>query len=184
MGRNFFCAGSSRNRLWRKPGNKCSDVKVLVPAATPGAFAVKEVISISSIKPRKKQKKEKIRLVDNGRESERYNKWRCAVLSRDSYKCVLCESTARIEAHHITRWVDDDKNRFNQKNGVALCYDCHQKHHNYNKEPFPIKITSILYKYIDFRYDRARLNKVPRETITEYNAFQAVNSRTNKNVPG
>ncbi len=163
----------------RNPAYGCSDIKILVPAATPGIFQVKEIIPISSVKkPVKKQTPE---LIDSGREGERYNKWRRSILSRDKYQCVLCDSAARIEAHHIIRWVDNEKLRFNPKNGVALCFDCHDKYHNHNKEKFPIKITNILKKYIEFR---TRLNKVPRETETDYNEYQVVNSRTNKNVPG
>jgi len=180
---------SLRNALWRKrrskPGYKCSDIKVLVPATTPGCFAVKEIIPIASSKVyQKKKNPPKLKLVDTGREGEKYNTWRRAILSREGYKCVLCESTVRIEAHHIIQWVDDERLRFNVRNGVSICFDCHDENHNHNKEKFPVKITNLLKQYIQYRYDRARLVKVPRETETDYNASQAVNSRTNKNVPG
>jgi hypothetical protein len=178
---------SCRNRLWKKhkfAGYKCGPVKVLIPGTIPGTLVVKDFITPDQFRKPIKKKRAKIKLVDNSRDSERYSRWRAAVLSRDLYKCVLCESKTRIEAHHIIRWVDNEKARFNQKNGVAICYECHQKHHNYNKEPFPLNVTMILMKYIDYRYERARLNKVPRAIATDYNAVQAVNSRTNKNVPG
>lgn len=172
----MFIKQMSRNRLWKgkkKRHLNCSDITLLNPDGT-----VKNVIPIDSIRKVKILKEKKI---DESRDSEKYNNWRRAVLARDQYKCVLCESIKRIEAHHIIRWVDDIKKRFNQKNGVALCYECHQKYHNYNKEPFPVKITKALKKYIKFRYVKA---EIISEHQTDYNLDQAVNSRTNKNVPG
>ncbi|MFA5340189.1 MAG: HNH endonuclease signature motif containing protein [Clostridia bacterium] len=172
----MFIKQNAKNRLWN--GNKkrhlnCGDITILNPDGS-----VKNVIPIESIKKAKIRKEKKI---DDSRDSEKYNNWRRAVLARDQYKCVLCESIKRIEAHHIIRWIDDIKKRFNQKNGVALCYDCHQKYHNYNKEPFPNNITNALKKYIKFRYMKAEIISEPQ---TDYNLDQAVNSRTNKNVPG
>jgi len=188
MGKEIFWTRMQRKTKHRRnPGYKCSDIKILVPTASGNSFAVKEIIPITSAQAHRlnpKKKLPEIKLVSNERQGERYDKWRKAILSRDDYKCVLCDSKERIEAHHIIRWVDDERSRYSQKNGVALCYECHQKGHNYNKEPFPITTTSILYKYIDFRYDRARLNKVPRVTITDYNVDQSGNSRTNKTGTG
>jgi 5-methylcytosine-specific restriction endonuclease McrA len=114
-----------------------------------------------------KRKKVKLILIDNSREGERYNKWRRSILSRDNYKCVLCESTTRIEAHHITRWIDNVRLRFNQKNGVSLCFNCHQTGHNHNKEPFPTAITSTLKKYIRFKYAERNLAML-RKPQTDY----------------
>ena len=177
-GASIYRLKGMSTRKHRNPAYGCSDIKVLVPATTSGIFQLKEIIPIASVKrPAKTTRKSKLKLVDDSRISERYNKWRRSILSRDKYQCILCEGKERIEAHHITRWVDNENLRFNSANGAALCFNCHDKYHNHNKERFPIKITNILKKYVEFR---TRLNKVPRET--DYNVDQAVNSRTNKNV--
>jgi hypothetical protein len=143
----------ARNKLWkgkkRKRTANCSDIKILNPDGS-----LKKIIRLEDIK-------KPLLVIDNkdGRDGEKYHAWRSSVLQRDNRTCVLCESTTRIEAHHIIRWIDDIKLRFNQKNGVALCYDCHQKYHNYNREPFPDKITKLLKQYIKFKYQKAKIFK-------------------------
>ena len=56
-----------------------------------------------------------------------YSKWRKEVYQRDGYKCQLCESKFRLEAHHIRRWSDFPQLRFDPNNGVTLCRKCHKK---------------------------------------------------------
>jgi hypothetical protein len=113
----------AHNKLWKgkkKKSRNCSDITVLNPDGS-----IKKVIRIEDIKKPLIFIDSKL---DTSRDGKPYHEWRAKILDRDNRSCVLCESTLRIEAHHITRWIDDIKLRFNAKNGVALCYDCHQQH--------------------------------------------------------
>lgn len=158
----------------------CSDIRILTLAGfIKGTITQKELKALT--KKNKAPKPVKLKLIPpDDRQSERYNKWRADVMARDKYRCVLCESTERLEAHHIIRWVDDPKKRFDQSNGVSLCYVCHQKGHNYNKEPFPKLTTDVLKRYIAFKHSK---RKMETNNQTDYNADKPGNSRANKTVP-
>lgn len=56
-----------------------------------------------------------------------YKEWILAVFKRDGFKCILCGSNRRIQAHHITRHADSVSARTNIKNAACLCYECHSK---------------------------------------------------------
>ena len=58
-------------------------------------------------------------------------KWADEVKARDNYRCILCGSTYRIEAHHILPVSHDHLRQyiFKINNGVTLCRDCHEKVH-------------------------------------------------------
>jgi len=140
-----------RNRLWKakKKGqdrfkSQCSDVRVLNPDGS-----LKEVISIQSLPVRKNiyviPENEDVL---NDRISPEYDSWRQSIIKRDYHTCVLCGSTEWIEVHHIVRWIDDDKSRYEQNNGVCLCILCHRKHHAPDNRPFPADITKQLKEYI------------------------------------
>lgn len=54
--------------------------------------------------------------------------WTKAILERDNYTCGLCEERGgKLEAHHIKRKAMYPKLRFKKDNGIALCFDCHNK---------------------------------------------------------
>ena len=57
-----------------------------------------------------------------------YKDWRYRVVSRDKYKCQMpgCHrSGKRIQAHLIKRWADYPTLRYEEANGITLCYFCH-----------------------------------------------------------
>lgn len=74
--------------------------------------------------------------------------WRTLCLQRDKYMCVLCQSTGRLEVHHIVRWVDAPLLRLKKNNGVTLCHACHTEHHQSVGAEFPADITKRLFDYI------------------------------------
>lgn len=64
---------------------------------------------------------------DSVRNDAGYKRWKKAVQTRDGFKCQLngCGRKERLETHHIRRWTDDLRLRYDPRNGVTLCYDCH-----------------------------------------------------------
>lgn len=60
------------------------------------------------------------------KESPEYKLWRREVYSRDGYKCALCGSTERIEAHHIYPLRSHFDKRFDIGNGITLCQKDHR----------------------------------------------------------
>ena len=55
--------------------------------------------------------------------------WICEVIHRDGSKCVECDSTKKLHAHHIKSWENYPRLRYNISNGKTLCYGCHHKLH-------------------------------------------------------
>jgi predicted restriction endonuclease len=57
-----------------------------------------------------------------------YIKWRKDVYKRDNYKCQWpnCNTTKKLNAHHIYKWADFPGLRFHTHNGITLC----TAHHN------------------------------------------------------
>lgn len=57
--------------------------------------------------------------------------WSCKIKSRDK-KCVYCNSTNNLNAHHILyrRFYPEMKTILN--NGITLCIDCHKILHKIN----------------------------------------------------
>lgn len=62
-------------------------------------------------------------------DSNEYKQWRSQVYQRDNYKCTKCGSKHKINAHHIYSWSNYPELRYDIKNGVTLCEECHIKIH-------------------------------------------------------
>lgn len=78
----------------------------------------------------KTQRKECWRFIMNNRcpskkDNTLYVNWRKEITKRDGGKCVLCDSTNRLQTHHIETWAHKPELRFDTNNGVLLCYPCH-----------------------------------------------------------
>jgi len=58
-----------------------------------------------------------------------YVKFRREVLKRDGYCCQWpkCGEKSRLRVHHIRKWADYPKLRFELSNGIALCRACHDR---------------------------------------------------------
>lgn len=63
------------------------------------------------------------------RNSSEYRKWRMEVFSRDKFICQNCGTKKELQAHHIERWKDNKKLRYEISNGITLCRSCHLKAH-------------------------------------------------------
>jgi hypothetical protein len=69
------------------------------------------------------------------RTSKEYNEWRDAVYSKDWYTCQCCGESSNIEknAHHIYNYSEYDNIKYDVKNGILMCAQCH---HFKNKGSF------------------------------------------------
>ena len=64
-----------------------------------------------------------------------YAEWRKKIFARDDYKCQFpdCNSNYKVKgrnklnAHHILSWSEYPSLRFEMRNGITLCTDCHVK---------------------------------------------------------
>lgn len=66
----------------------------------------------------------------NIRNSKEYVNWRMSVFERDEFTCKICGQVGgNLQAHHIIRWADSIKLRFEIDNGITLCRNCHKEIH-------------------------------------------------------
>ena len=62
--------------------------------------------------------------------------WSRYIKTRDRHQCVRCQSTDRIQAHHIFRRSLYPHGWYQPGNGVTLCYECHGLNHSlFNGRP-------------------------------------------------
>ena len=61
------------------------------------------------------------------RTSQKYNTWRDSVYKKDWYTCQCCGKSKNIykNAHHILNFLDNEELRYDIKNGILLCDECH-----------------------------------------------------------
>ncbi len=65
-----------------------------------------------------------------GRNSARYQKWRMSVFERDNYTCQVCGNRGgTLNAHHLIKWSEDKRKRYDVDNGMTLCIKCHNAMH-------------------------------------------------------
>lgn len=57
-------------------------------------------------------------------------KWRKIILDKFENKCIICDNTYKLEAHHLESFKKSKELRVHENNGVALCYNCHKKFHS------------------------------------------------------
>ena len=58
------------------------------------------------------------------RNSREYKEWRYLVLKKDSFTCVLCGSTTKLQATHVKDWRGNSKLKFKVSNGLTYCKVC------------------------------------------------------------
>lgn len=57
----------------------------------------------------------------------KYIEWRTAVRKRDKHKCRICESTKKLNIHHIKPYSTYPILRYVISNGITLCAICHKR---------------------------------------------------------
>ena len=69
--------------------------------------------------------------------SQEYKDFRLRILKRDHYACNVCGRHRKVgdrvilEVHHIKSFADYPELRFEDKNAITLCKECHKKTDNY-----------------------------------------------------
>lgn len=71
----------------------------------------------------------------NWRSTREYKDWRNRVVIRDA-RCLLCESTVNLIAHHIIEAQIDPTLKYELENGCTLCYECHIMVHKQGSQNF------------------------------------------------
>ncbi len=71
-----------------------------------------------------KEEQEEIRLSRGGKE---ILDWAHKI--RSTGKCVICGSSQNLAAHHLESYRDNPELRYDIKNGVCLCAQCHVEYH-------------------------------------------------------
>jgi len=68
----------------------------------------------------------------NRRDSNEYKIFAKQVFKRDNYKCIICGSNKKLNAHHLNAWHWYPQGRFDPNNAVTLCGNkngCHMTFH-------------------------------------------------------
>lgn len=68
-----------------------------------------------------------MKAIGKSRRCKAVREWSLKVRERDGFKCTLCNSTDRVQAHHIIAWHADESKRLDLNNGKTLCISCHLK---------------------------------------------------------
>ena len=63
--------------------------------------------------------------------SSEHRLWSKSVMERDNFTCFSCgKRGGKLHAHHILSFIKFPHKRFDIKNGLTLCIDCHRKVHS------------------------------------------------------
>lgn len=65
----------------------------------------------------------------NGKRGYPIERWALSVKRRDNFTCQVCGSTEKPVAHHLNSYASAKDRRYDIKNGVTMCRDCHTDFH-------------------------------------------------------
>ena len=86
----------------------------------------------------------------DSRTSKKYKEWKRLVLERDGYKCKHCggwHKGIELQVHHIFKWHLYPKLRYDVRNGIVLCKDCHKLYDKNERIIWQVKYRKIKRKY-------------------------------------
>jgi transposase-like protein len=67
------------------------------------------------------------------RDPYKAKRWKMAIKDRDDNECQCCGSKNKIEVHHIMPFAFYPEKRYDIRNGVCLCDQCHTAYHGETK---------------------------------------------------
>lgn len=103
-------------------------------------------------------KQKQIKKLEKREDNRKLKEWAKAVKERDGDKCVICDKTEKLNAHHIIpREVKEF--RYLVINGITLC----QSHHKFSLQISPHRNPFVF--FIDFLKNR------PGQFIALYNKY-------------
>jgi len=98
-------------------------------------------------------------------QTKEYQQWRELVYQKDNYSCQCCGDNkgGNLQAHHINNFSDYIDLRFDTKNGVTLCSNCHSPskygsfHHTYGtKNNTKEQLEEYIQRYKSGEFDELR----------------------------
>lgn len=70
------------------------------------------------------------------KDTTKHRRWSHFVRSRDRFRCLICASGDKVDAHHIIRKTLMPSARCQPGNGITLCKKCHREAHlGFNGRP-------------------------------------------------
>lgn len=96
----------------------------------------------------------------NRRDSNEYKIFTKQVFKRDNYKCIICGSNQKLNAHHLNGWHWYPQGRFDPNNAVTLCGHkdgCHIMFHKIYGKKLNTKIQ--FEQFIHFQKNRLKYKK-------------------------
>ena len=70
------------------------------------------------------------------KDTTKHRRWSHFIRSRDRFRCLICTSGEKVEAHHIIRKSLIPSARGQPGNGITLCNKCHREaHRGFNGRP-------------------------------------------------
>lgn len=96
----------------------------------------------------------------NRRDSNEYKIFTKQVFKRDNYKCIICGSSSKLNAHHLNGWHWYPQGRFDPNNAVTLCGNkngCHMTFHQmYGRH---LNTKAQFEQFIHFQKNRVKYKK-------------------------
>lgn len=137
--KNHFCSRECYNKVHfiKNKSRQCLTCgKIFEARNSKHVYCSKECYNKNRINmPRKEQHwnwQGGISLINDNRDSTEYKQWRNQVYKKDNYKCVICGSKEKLNAHHKKSWKEYPELRYDVDNGETFCEKCHIKYHQLN----------------------------------------------------
>lgn len=88
------------------------------------------------------------------RELPEYREWQKKVYKKYHYKCVVCGSVKKINAHHLVGYNDNINLRIILSNGVCVCDKCHKLFHSiYGKK------NNTPFQFLEFKNNQIKIKQ-------------------------
>jgi len=98
----------------------------------------------------------------NRRDSTEYKQFVKQVFQRDKYKCIICGSTKKLNAHHLNAWHWYAQGRFDPNNAVTLCGHANGCHILFHKQFGKYQNTKYQFEQF-FRYQKFIIDNMKKK---------------------